>query len=89
MVATADHILVSKVSDLPEVIAWCREHDAWCAQIARNAVQFAMRWLSRESILAYWANCLHAVHANQYRLLTHQVPIVMRQEEAAEVSDEL
>jgi hypothetical protein len=89
LVATADHVVVPRVSDLPEIIVWCRAHDAWCARMAQNALQFAMRWLSRESILAYWANCLHAVHANQYRLLTHQVPIVMRQEETAEVSEEV
>ncbi len=89
LVAVSDHVIVPQVADLPDVITWCREHDSWCAQMARNAMQFAMRWLSRESILAYWANCLHAVHANQYRLLTHQVPLVMRHEETAEVSEEL
>ena len=76
----ADHIGVDAVSDLPEVMAWCVRNDRLCAQIAQNAGSFAARWLSREAILAYWWNLLQQIHNNQYKLLTHLVPVVLEPE---------
>jgi len=51
----ADHVAVkADLSNLREVIEWCRRNDAACRTVAANAQRFHERWLSREAVLDYW-----------------------------------
>lgn len=41
------------LSDLVEKIRWCKENDAKCKKIAKNAGDFAKKYLTKEGILDY------------------------------------
>lgn len=46
------------LSDLLDVIMWCRDHDQECEKIAQNARVFYTAYLGKESILQYLNNTL-------------------------------
>ena len=46
------------LSDLYDVIRWCRGHDKECKAIAENAKQFYETYLSEDGILDYWQTLL-------------------------------
>ena len=53
-VGDADHIVVAAdLSDLAEVITWCKQHDAACEQITLNSKRLYHRLISREGQLDY------------------------------------
>ena len=41
------------LSDLLQVIQWCRENDSKCKKIAENAKEFGLRFLSKEGMFDY------------------------------------
>lgn len=46
------------LSDLIEIIDWCREHDAECEQITKNAREFFEKYLNYDSILDFYQKTL-------------------------------
>lgn len=46
------------LSDLIQKIKWCRQNDTKCREIAKNAVQFSQKYLSKNGILDYTQNLL-------------------------------
>lgn len=53
-VGDADHITVAAdLSDLADVLTWCKKHDAACEAIARNSTALHARLISREGLLDY------------------------------------
>lgn len=46
------------LSDLIDQIKWCREHDAECEQIAKNALDFFNTYLQKKGILDYMQKIL-------------------------------
>jgi membrane protein involved in colicin uptake len=62
-----DHMLQHKVhyipvkadlSDLLDVIRWCKKNDEKCQEIARNGMEFARSILSKKNIQSYLQNAL-------------------------------
>lgn len=47
------------LSDLFDVVQWCRANDKHCERIARNAYNFAVYYLSKKSILNYLEQLLY------------------------------
>ena len=41
------------LSDLVEIIEWCKVHDAKCQKIALNGLEFAKEWFTKENITFY------------------------------------
>jgi serine/threonine protein kinase len=52
------------LSDLVEQIKWCRQNDAKCLQIARNAKKFYDRFLQKKGILDYMQRTLVNLKSN-------------------------
>jgi len=53
-VGEADHLVVAAdLSDLAEVIEWCKRHDVACERIVSNSVALYKRLISREGLLDY------------------------------------
>ena len=48
----------SDLSDLFEIIKWCKNNDDKCQQIAENARKFAVKYLNKEAILDYMQRLL-------------------------------
>ena len=62
-----DHILKNKehyvevnedLSDLKEVMEWCKEHDSECKQIAKRGMEFAKKALTKEFVDSSFAKVL-------------------------------
>jgi hypothetical protein len=54
VVVCADHIPVrADLSDLADVLTWCKTHDAECQQIVRNAEVLYERLMNVEGQLDY------------------------------------
>jgi hypothetical protein len=53
-VGDADHVEVeADLSDLPQVLTWCKLHDAACKRIVDNATTLYEKLISREGLLDY------------------------------------
>ena len=64
--AGADHLAVKEdLSDLAEVIHWCKTHDAECARIARCAYTLARSIFCRDSMERYCAMAFNRVAGAQ------------------------
>ena len=71
-----DHMLQHKVhyvpvkadlSDLLDVIRWCKKNDEKCQEIARNGMEFARSILSKKNIQSYLQNALWSL--SEHRLV--------------------
>lgn len=59
-----DHIMVADdLSDLADVITWCKTHDAECAAIASNSKALYERLISKDGQLDYMQLVLHEIAA--------------------------
>lgn len=56
--------LESDLSDLFDQIRWCREHEAECEEIARNARRFYETYLTRSAILDFMQNLMFDLKKN-------------------------
>jgi hypothetical protein len=86
-----DHIRVAAdLSDLAEVIAWCKQHDAECARIAASSKALYERLVAREGQLDYMQLLVHEVAA-RFRSAPHaaaEAVSAARAEAAAKGLDE-
>ncbi len=57
--------IAADLSDLEEKILWCREHDAECIQIVKQAQAFAALYFSRDTISEYMAYLLSRIASNR------------------------
>jgi len=80
-----DHMLQHKVhyvpvkadlSDLLDVIRWCKKNDDKCQEIAKNGMEFARSILSKKNIQSYLQNALWS--------LAEKRPVAIMDEKAAE-----
>lgn len=51
----------SDLSDLIEKIKWCKQNDETCCKIAKNAKQFAKKYLSKDGVLDYLQKLLYEI----------------------------
>jgi len=59
-----DHIMVAAdLSDLADVITWCKTHDAECARVASNSKALYDRLISKDGQLDYMQLVLHEIAA--------------------------
>lgn len=64
-----DHVPVkADLSDLREVLDWCRSHDEECKRIAQRAKELHARYLGREGILDYLQGIVQGISARWLRL---------------------
>lgn len=63
----ADHILIHKISELPNAIRWCLqpENDEHCKLIGRNAQKLAEVILNKDTVLNYLSSAITKIH-NRY-----------------------
>ena len=67
-----DHVPVAAgLEDLADAIAWCKQNDAKCEDIARNARALADRLFVRRTMTAYMAELLNACAAKQEKQHAH------------------
>jgi membrane protein involved in colicin uptake len=64
------------LSDLLDVIRWCKKNDDKCQEIARNGMEFARSILSKKNIQSYLQNALWS--------LAEKRPVAIMDEKAAE-----
>ena len=55
----------SNLDNLIDQIKWCIENDKKCMQIAKNAMEFHKKYLSKDGILDYIQNRLTTIHMNR------------------------
>jgi hypothetical protein len=68
-------------SVLEKTVRWCKENDEKCREIARNCVEFAHRYLSRNAILDFLAKTLTTLSKKfclQYSSFSLQTEQIMR-----------
>lgn len=54
-------IIVQRTEDVPAMVAWCRDHDAQCKQIAREGLRLYRTLFCKEGLLDYGHLLLSAV----------------------------
>ena len=82
-----DHIPVKPdLSDLAEVIEWCKKNDAMCQRIAENSQQLYERLMSREGLLDYTQMMLRDI---ALRFRSHQDMRELLLEDDKEVAEEV
>jgi hypothetical protein len=55
----------SDLSDLEEIILWCKSNDEECKQIVKRAKAFAKLYFNRDTIAEYMAYMLNRMAANK------------------------
>lgn len=55
------------LSDLEDQILWCRDHDAECRRIVRDAKTFALTYFNRATISEYMAYMLNRMASNAHK----------------------
>jgi hypothetical protein len=55
----------SDLSDLIDIIKWCKKNDKKCKEIAHNGMEFFKKYLSKDGILDYMSDKLKMISSNR------------------------
>ena len=55
----------SDLSDLIDIIKWCKKNDKKCKEIAHNGMEFFKKYLSKDGILDYMSDKLKTISSNR------------------------